>query len=257
MSVEKRDVYLTNKAELLKAMQVANSIEGAQYLRDGVRSIVSRSRHINSSPELQKVGADVVKAVDEFAKFIEFKFTASNDPWAGEKPKSSLANMQEGIAQEALGKLDQQNFRFDFAISKDGHFVRGYAPPEGGQPLTSETIDSLDRLFNAWLADKYQIITEDGFLFEPDPATGKPVRCSVERVEEIMGNSAEDFSEYLLKNNIGLFSRHREYPGEHRLEQALKEKAEKQMERVEENVAEEQEVVPDGVDSSAGMKGTT
>jgi hypothetical protein len=257
MSVEKKDIYLTNKTELLKAMQVANSIEGAQYLRDGVRSIVSRSRHINSSPELQKVGADVVKAVDEFAKFIEFKFTASNDPWSGEKPKSSLANMQGGIAQEALGKLDQQNLRFDFAISKDGHFVRGYAPPEqGGKALGPETVDSLDRLFNAWLADKYQIITEDGFLFEPDPATGKPVRCSADRVEEIMGNSAEDFSEYLLKNNIEIFSRHREYPGEQRLEQKLREKAEKRIEQVEDAAAEVQEVAAEA-ESSAGMKGTT
>src|SRR5205085_1285138 len=124
---------------------------------------------------------------------------------------------------------------FDFAISKDGHFVRGYASTGKEAPsLEDETVDSLDRLFNAWLANNHQVVTENGFFYKTDSDGNKTQKLTAKEVEELMSDSAQKFKDYLQDRNVGteLESRQCEYPGEQRLEETKKAAAQKAVEKV-------------------------
>jgi len=257
-----RDVTLPSREDLLKAMQTSeHSSEAAQYLNQQVQKIVNTSKFLNKSPEAKKVAQQVVKAVEEFTQFVEYKFSQDSLIWSGKTPESSqFKKMQQGIAQEAIGTLSEKNhpnIRFDFAISKDGHFVRGYASTEkDAPPLEKDTVDSLDRLFNAWLANKHQIATEEGFFYKTD-ANGNQIRkLTAEEVGDLMYDSAQEFKDYLLESKVEtqLVSRQREYPGEHRLEEAKKAAAQKAVDRItekEEEAAPEVTVEPQGAAPSS------
>ncbi|PWY56818.1 hypothetical protein DGG96_05275 [Legionella qingyii] len=240
------------REDLLKAMQLAgNSAELAQYLTKQVHEIVDNSR-VFKKPEKMQVGQQILKAVDEFAQLVAYKFSEeAKQIWAGITPSTKFENIHRGITQEAVESLSKKGYegiRFDFAIKQTGeekgHFVRGYASSEkGAPPLDGETVDSLDRLFNAWLANEHQVLTEDGFFFKTDAEGNKTRQLTLDEVEEIMADSAQGFKDYLQSNHVEtqLVSRQREYPGEHRLEETKKAAAQKAVERVIE--AEEAEKV--------------
>ncbi|AUH71749.1 Dot/Icm secretion system substrate [Legionella sainthelensi] len=235
-----KDFTLPPKPELLKAMLNAEkSPELAHYLRDRIHEIVQKSRFYNKSPEAKAAAEEIEKAVDEFVKFVEYKFSQRANIWLGDLPETSnFKNMQTGIAEKAVSNLADKNFegiRFDFAISQDGHFVRGYAVPGSDAPLDESTVDALDQLFNAWLAKKYQIATENGYLFHVDKDGNHIRKLTVEEVEQLLADSAKDFRDYVRESNVSteLITRQREYPGEQRLEeQRRKAAAAKAVEKV-------------------------
>ncbi|HHF7375916.1 hypothetical protein [Legionella bozemanae] len=237
---------LPPREDLLKAMQTAEkSAKSARYLRQQVHQIVENSILLNKNPESQALAQQVLKAVDEFTQFVEYKFSQESQTWSGKPPKSSFDQMQTKIAEKASATLSEKNvpsIRFDYGISKEGHFVRGYGPTEkGAPPLEDETIDSLDRLFNAWLANNHQVITRDGFFFKNEKGVER--KLTGDEVEALMADSAKEFKEYLKKSGVEseLVSRQREYPGEHRLEETKKAAAQKAVERVIEEAEREEE----------------
>ncbi|KTD66658.1 substrate of the Dot/Icm secretion system [Legionella santicrucis] len=221
-----KDVTLPPKSELLKAMQNAEkSPELAHYLKDRVHDIVQKSKYYNKSPEAREAAKEIEKAVDEFVQFVDYKFSQRSQIWLGDLPEtSSFKNMQKGIAEKAVSDLTDKNYegiRFDFAISQDGHFVRGYAVAGTDAPLEEDTVVSFDQLFNAWLAEKYEIATENGYLFKTDDKGNQIQKLTVEEVEQLLAESAKDFRDYVRESNVSteLITRQREYPGEQRLEE--------------------------------------
>ncbi|KTD13588.1 substrate of the Dot/Icm secretion system [Legionella gratiana] len=221
-----KDVTLPPKPELLKAMQNAEkSPELARYLRQRVHEIIENSRYYKKSPEAMAAAKEIEKAIDEFVQFVEYKFSQREQIWLGDLPEtSSFKNMQTGIAEKAASNLADKNYeeiQFDFAISEEGHFVRGYAVPGTDEPLDEGTVESLDQLFNAWLAKKYQIATENGYFFNSDKEGSHIRKLPVEIMEQLLADSAKDFRDFLQESNVSttLVTRQREYPGEQRLEE--------------------------------------
>lgn len=234
-----KDIALPPKSELLKAMQNAEkSPELAHYLKNGVHNIIERSRYYSKSSEAREAAREVEKAVDEFVQFVEYKFSQRANIWSGALPEtSSFKNMQKGIAEKAANDLTEKNYtgiRFDFAISQDGHFVRGYAVPGTDAPLEEGTVDCLDQLFNAWLAEKHQIATENGYLFKTDADGNKIQKLTVEEVEQLLDDSAKEFRDYVRETNVSteLVSHQREYPGERRLQDVRRDAAQKAVEKI-------------------------
>ncbi|KTC86268.1 hypothetical protein [Legionella cincinnatiensis] len=252
-----KDVTLPPKPELLKAMQNAEkSPELARYLKERVHDIVENSRFYKKSPEAMEAAKEVEKAIDEFVQFVEYKFSQRGQIWLGDLPEtSSFKNMQTGIAEKAISNLVEKNYegiRFDFAISQDGHFVRGYAAPGTDAPLEESTVESLDQLFNAWLAKKYQIATEDGYLFKTDDKGNHIRKLTVDEVEQLLADSAKDFRDYVRESNVSteLITRQREYPGEQRLEEkrtraAAKKAVEQVIEAKKQESVQEETSVPE------------
>ncbi|MCW8409464.1 hypothetical protein OQJ13_10800 [Legionella sp. PATHC035] len=251
-----KDVTLPTREDLLRAMKIAeNSPEVAQYLCQRVREIAEKSRLLNKTPEAREATQQILKAVEEFAQLVAYKYPADSQVWSGKEPTSSTINMQEGIAKQAATSLAQKNYpgiRFDFAISETGHFVRGYASTEkGASQLDEGTIETLDNLFNAWLADQHNIVTENGDFYYMDAMGHKKDKLTREEVEKLFSDSAREYKDYLKGKGVDteLVSRQRDYPGEHRLEESRKKaidkiiKAEQEAEeKVEEKV--ETEVQP-------------
>lgn len=339
-----KNVVLPIKEELLKAMQNAEkSPELARYLQSRVQEIIQQSRFYNKSPEAMKAAREVEKAVNDFVQFVEYKFAQKANIWGGVLPEtSSFKKMQEGIAEKAASDLTEKNYatiRFDFAISQDGHYVRGYATEgcdlhlmsefpqspaqyknsyiftndtkelyyiksdgkfekveiddfnlfeaklnairnnddtklhlrreqildiitsNGGHtpPLEESTVDSLDQLFNAWLAKKHQIATENGYLFHTDAGGNKIQKLTVKEVEQLLADSAKEFRDYVQESKVSteLVSRQREYPGESRLEAARKEAAQKAVDRIiaKEEAAVEKVEAPEGPETREEPEG--
>ncbi|WP_392538095.1 hypothetical protein [Legionella sp. 227] len=224
-----KDVTLPTREDLLRAMKIAeNSPEVAQYLSKRVHEIAEKSRLLNKSPEAKETTQQILKAVDEFAQLVSYKYPPDSQVWSGKEPTSSTINMQEGIAKQAATSLAQKNYpgiRFDFAISETGHFVRGYASTEkGASQLDEGTIETLDNLFNAWLADKHNVATENGDFYYMDEKGQKKDKLNVEEVEKLLSDSAQEYKDYLKGKGLEteLVSRQRDYPGEHRLEETKK-----------------------------------
>lgn len=262
-----KDVNLPLREDLLRAMKLAeNSPEAAQYLRQRVHEIVERSRFINKSPEAMHAAQQILDAVDEFAELVTYKFPQDGQAWTGKLPSSSsVESMHSGITQQAVNKLSEKKLpgiRFDYAISEIGHFVRGYASTEkGASQLDETTVDSLDRLFNAWLANKHGVATRDGNFFKMN-AEGhidESKKMTAAEVEELLADSAQDFKDYLVESkfNTEIVSRQRDYPGEHRLEEARKKAMDKILQGVEEKLEEKvEEKVEDRVEPTS-MGGRT
>ncbi|MBI2785940.1 MAG: hypothetical protein HYX60_06405 [Legionella longbeachae] len=259
--VPNKEVTLPAQTELLKAMQTSDTSEGAQYLSARIHQLVESSKHLNR-PEIIETAKKVVAAVDEYAQFVEFRHASRSQLWSGQAPEvSSFKNMQMGIAEQALSKIGSKDVRFDFAISQDGHFVRGYASPDKDAPPMEPTeVQSLDRLFNAWLAEDYQIATENGYFYKTDSEGNllKNQKMSMAEVDEIMANSAKEFKDYLHeKGGIELTGKQREYPGEQRLDELRRAAANKAAERVKETMkmdtAEKPQSEVPVPDESAGM----
>ncbi|AWN75518.1 hypothetical protein LEAN103870_06560 [Legionella anisa] len=242
--VTTKDRFLPSREDLLRAMQSAEkSPEAARYLRDQVHQIVEKSRHYNKDPEAKALAQQVLKAVDEFTQLVEYKFSQESQVWSGKPPKSTFDQMQTQIAKQAGAEISKKNFeriRFDYGINEEGHFVRGYGPTKKGDPaLGDDTVESLDRLFNAWLANDHQVITREGYFLKKDE-TGKERQLTRNEVEALMEDSAKEFKEYLKRSGIEteLVSQQKDYPGEHRLEDAKKKAAQERVEQV----AEVQEI---------------
>lgn len=254
--VPTKDRFLPSRDDLLRAMKSAEtSPETARYLREQVHQIVDKSRYYNKDQETKNLAQQVLKAVDEFTQLVEYKFSQDSQVWSGTPPKSPFDQMQTKIAEKAGAAISEKNFpriRFDYAISEKGHFVRGYGPAEKGAPALEEgTIDALDRLFNAWLANNHQVITRDGNFYKNEGQGER--KLTGEEVEALMADSAKGFKEYLKQSRVetDLVSRQRDYPGEHRLEETKKEEARKHVEQVG-KVQEEEKIEVEVERPSAG-----
>ncbi|KTD05055.1 hypothetical protein OQJ19_09555 [Fluoribacter gormanii] len=232
------------RENLLKIIKMAeNSIEIAEYARKAVHQIIATYK----SPEKMKIGEQIGKTFDEITQLAIYQCSPQESrTWAGKPPVSKKESMHRGITQEAVDILSKENYpgiRFDFGISKDGHFVRGYASTEkGAPPFEKKTEDLLDSLFNAWLANNHQVETEKGYFFKKD-SDGNTRKLTAEEVEELMSDSGQEFKDYLESNNFqtAIVSRHREYPGEQRLAEAKKATVQKAVEKAVERVMESEE----------------
>ncbi|MGL5741322.1 MAG: hypothetical protein ACRCXC_01595 [Legionella sp.] len=224
-------VTVPPKTEFVKIFELTkNTPETARYTVDEVTDIVGQSRILKASPENIQLGRDVIAAMEEFADFVELKQSTANK-WGGEIPApSDFANLQLGLGQRTFDKLQGQGLsgvRLDFAISADGHFLRGFAPTVKDDPLFNsehkvDTVKSLDTLFSSWLAEQNpKLLTEGGRIYRVDENGNKERPLTVDELDKLMANSAEDFKAYLKAHgNIDLKARQREYEGENRLEQA-------------------------------------
>jgi len=131
----------------MDAMNVAEtSEEAAHYL-------VCRFEKILTDAKMLMQSQEIVKAVEEFARYVNFKFKTMSQPWAGELPeKDGYKNMHQNIANEAATQLQGAQITFDFAINNDNSaFLRGYSAENG--VFDAKAVVEADKLFNSWLAE--------------------------------------------------------------------------------------------------------
>lgn len=197
---------------LLKAMEVAGkSVEAAKYLVERFTKILKDAGVLDQCQ-------DMLDKVKDFAKYTEFKLLPSTQPWTGQPGEgSSFKNMQDNIAKDAVSQFKNisAQFKFDFAMDNQAHFLRGFS--SGGNPLDANSVKAMDNLFNAWLAEN-NMISKDGVLYQCDENGNKGKVANAAQVKELIGDAEKGFASYLDKKGIHLSSEQHEYPTQTRVE---------------------------------------
>ncbi|WP_058533996.1 hypothetical protein [Legionella saoudiensis] len=197
--------------EIKSSMETAGAtIEGAEYLASRVRELATKSKFLSKNPELKD---NIIAAVDKFVDYVRFKLTVNGQPWSGQQVETSdLKNMQNNLAEAAVKEMAGKvsDVRVDYAISADGHYVRGYSSSDGAVP--PETVSNLDKVFNAWLASKDYVI-KGGYIYNAnDQVQSEKTRISPEEVKKLMDEGG--LKEYMADKGINIQTRERNYPGE-------------------------------------------
>lgn len=197
--------------EIKSAMEMAGaSIEGTEYLVSRIKTLADNSKLLSKSPELR---ANVIAAIEQFAEYVKFKLTANGQPWSGQQVETSdLKNMQKNIAASAVKELAGKltDVKLDYAVSAQGHYVRGYSAGSGA--LDSKSVESLDQLFNAWLASKDYII-KGGYLYNAnDSVQGENTRIGADVVKKLMAEGG--LQEFMEAKGFNASMNARDYPGE-------------------------------------------
>jgi hypothetical protein len=206
--------------EIQEAMKMAGgSIDAAEYLLKRIKTLADEAKFLTKAPELK---ANVIAAVEKFVEYVQFKLTANGQPWAGQHVETSdMKNMQKNIAEaaakELTGKLNE--VKLDYAISEKGHYVRGYSSNTGA--LDSESVASLDKLFNAWLASKDYLV-KSGFIYNAnDTVQSENTRINPEIIKQLLEDGS--LEEFMLSKGVNAELRARDYPGEQKEAQAKQE----------------------------------
>lgn len=200
---------------LAKILEVAGGHpEAAQYALKQLEAIAERVlKNVKTTQELRDYIGAAMPAVKKFVEYVGFKFAINSQPWSGQKVEvSDVKNIQENMAQDALKNLSDKpmNIRLDYAINQQGNYVRGYS--ESGVVLKSETVDALDKLFNAWLAGKGYLI-KSGYLYNANEAAGQEEkdRIKADVVTALMAEGG--LEKYMARQGINVTMTKRNYPG--------------------------------------------
>ncbi|KTD65301.1 hypothetical protein [Legionella spiritensis] len=201
----KATIYLPTKEDLRKLFELAKKTpEVATYSREQFENILKKA-----GKGIYESSAAVRKTVREFEQNVYFQMTPIGDTWAGEAPAGSdFRNMQGNISKNALTSLKEQvkgALKMDFAISDIAQLVRGYSVD--GKSLdpeeNSEAIAYMDKIFNAWLADK-GYLSEGSIIYECDSngeklkdKAGNPVKADTKKVSQQINDPKEGFQKFL------------------------------------------------------------
>jgi hypothetical protein len=205
---------LPSTDDIKQSMEVAaSSPEAAEYLVKQVTALIGNSKVVNKSPELKAKAQKVIDAVQRFADFVTFKHASNAQPWSGQTPPASdFSNMQESIARDIVKQLGGlTSARIDYAINKEGHFVRGYTSE--GKLLDTEATGKMDKLFNAWLAS-HGITLKGGFLYKASAATqDESSKISADTIAQLIADPVDGVVNYMDKKGVEITLKTREYPG--------------------------------------------
>lgn len=163
---------------------------------------------------------DVVQEVVKLLDYAKFLVTLRGNPWIlGDTILSMNAETdfdyyQIYLAHGAATKLQIKDITLDCAISDESNFIRGYS--SGGNALDTETVDSLDKLFNAWLASMkfqgqdgavYNLISKDGSIYKATKAKlwldnqGEPVPVEPDEFRAALDRKKGGLEEFIHKKN--------------------------------------------------------
>lgn len=204
--------------EIGVAMELAGStIEGAEYLAFRIRELADKSNELNKNSGLKN---NIIAAVDKYVEYVKFKLTANGQPWSGQEIEvSDLKNMQNNIAAAAVKELSGElaDLKIDYAVSSEGHYVRGYSSDNGG--VSVDTVSNLDKIFNAWLAAKDYVI-KDGFIYNAqDMVQSEHTRVNADIIKQLIADGG--LKEFMTAKGISNIEvRERPYPGEEKVVQA-------------------------------------
>ena len=186
------------------------SLELANYCRDRLINILASHKLLSSSETL----------LDKINKFCDQRRRTEEEPkghWKGAYPKTDFQCDQRALATGAADHLIQTNFHENlvlvFAIKDETtSILRAYL--KDGQLISpndttqSRILDALDKLFNAWLAEK-GYLTKNGEIYLVQSngdvikdSAGKPKKANAQQIKELLASN--DYIQYLSQKKINL-----------------------------------------------------
>lgn len=199
---------LPTMQSIKKAIEVANMPEVAEYLHEQLKEIAAQLKLTDQIPTLL---SDLKKYADRVAKAVGHK----GDIWGGEfQAVSKFQNYQRALATQAAENIGTDHITMHYAIDEENaHFIRGYQGIDGNPPPES-TVNSMDTLFNAWLADN-DMISRDGIIYEADEQghikkdeTQGEVKAKADKIKQII----EKLPAYVKNNNQSVEMEMKKHP---------------------------------------------
>ncbi|KTC87089.1 hypothetical protein [Legionella brunensis] len=196
----KQKIILPDADALKKGKEVANTEEGANYLRD---QFEERLKAAGKFEEAQPAVANI----RDHAEMVRMQRETTNDFWSGKAmPLSDFQNFQHNIADNVAKKLTSQvegSIKVDFAISDKAHLMVGHSI--NGQPADKEVIHAMDKLLNTQFAEN-NMISKSSVIYEGDEkgqirrnSKGEPILADVEKAKQVVKDSAEKFEQLFQK----------------------------------------------------------
>lgn len=136
MSPEEAAAYYFR--DLPKVMEVGqSSSDAAKY---AYNAVVRRAEQTGFSK--QPEGQKLLDAMRSYKQNVAYVRAPGTDSWSGQQDNGDFANMHEGILQEQVVPVLQQEqrkdidvtYRVDWTMNSDGQFLRAYAKETGNQP---------------------------------------------------------------------------------------------------------------------------
>lgn len=203
---------LPKSDSIYKCMEVATTAEAATYFHKQFEQKLSDSG-------LKEQSASLLTDVKKFVDLIALSSFSGEKAWSGQiQIESRFQRYQEHLAKEAVSQVEVDDITFDYAISDESEFIRGYS--SNGQPLETDKNNAMDKLFNAWLVDN-NMLCKSGVVYE---ATDKgeikqdnhnqPVKADAKQLKTLIQDSNKGFEKYLQKKNdaLDLTLREQTYP---------------------------------------------
>nr|HAT8715079.1 hypothetical protein [Legionella jordanis] len=206
MATETRSVHknipLPSVEALTQCKEVATTVEAAFYFRDQFESKLVQAGKMDE-------GKKALSHINEFAETVSMQRELKSDPWTGNVgPLTDFHNLQRNLAEKAADSLSSKidgNIIMDYAINDNAQFIRGYAAD--GKALDSESVQDMDKLFNAWLAENNKI-SKNSVIYEADnkghilrDSSGQPVVANGPEVRGMVSNDQNGFTNFLQQFN--------------------------------------------------------
>ncbi|GGI93404.1 hypothetical protein [Legionella impletisoli] len=168
---------------------------------DAAEELVITLRQQLEKAKLASKFSELIEHAEQFADFVRLKST-QGDPWSGSLAEfTGFQQYQAALAELSIKELKHEDITFDVAISDGAEILRGYST--NGDPLSDEESEELDKLYNAWLAEK-GMLTKDGIIYEAtqdgrikEEASGQAKRADAEKIRQLISDSKEGFSAYV------------------------------------------------------------
>lgn len=206
--------YLPNKQSLLNIMEVVTTSEAAIYFKEQFEKKLRLTKMMDTcQPVLEKVS--------EFVDNVCLSDTRKNSWSAGSSNEvlTDFQNLQQKLAETSMQQVLEQvedGLQLDIAISDLTQLLRGYSSE--GVPLNNELLIALDRLFNAWLAEK-GMISKGSVIYQCDEngeikksSTGEPLTVQADRIRQLIEDETQGFGTYMLEKGKPVTVVQHQYP---------------------------------------------
>lgn len=207
--------YVPDKASLLKIMEVVTTGDAAKYFYSQFESKLGKAKMLESSQAI------LAKVAEFVANVCLCEDRHEQNYWAGKLQDilTDFQNLQQKLAESSLETVVENisgNLKLDIAISNLTELLRGYSTD--GEPISGDLLLALDRLFNAWMAEK-DMISKGSTIYECDAngeikkdSQGEPIRVEAEQIRELITDPDEGFAEYLSDKGMPVDVELHQYP---------------------------------------------
>lgn len=198
---------LFTEAAINKAVEVsANNLEMLEYLSQNVDVVLKKAGKINQFSPLRN---EIQTLVDN-AKFQEEEKEKRNpwrlpDAYLEQPPTTDFGSFHQFLASKFARELTEQTIYLDCALSDSAEFIRGYSNVDG-KMLENEELETMDTLFNAWLADN-EMISQGGVIYAgtaqggiQQDKKGNPIIVPADKLRTML-EKTDAFSQFVQKHN--------------------------------------------------------
>lgn len=249
---------LPDKEALLKCFQSVTLPEVADYMTVKLEKILKQSGkeiYNNAQPLLKKFEEFALNVHLERDSKVDY--WSGNTEHVRTDFENLQHNLSE-VAIQTIESSDTGLIKMDFAINDDSNLLRGYSSfgeidasllnavnailsaeegsleekanqlyellkdTEGNAkaavPLEAAQIDAMDKLFNAWLAEK-NLLSKDSVIYEVtkkgeirQDANGNPIKANAERVRAMINDPKNGFYKTLQAKGVQIITQQHDYP---------------------------------------------